>query len=137
MSSPSETSFVPKDNVPHTFGHTTVCLYLEVDMAMSYSERFYAFMVSKSALEAAGIPHNQMLQILAGITCTAPKKVILSLLKMPQIRTDVHQTSCMQNCLATFCSSQLSRQTHPPIPSLSLCDCLLKTGLFKTHKLAM
>jgi hypothetical protein len=77
MSSPSETSFVPKDNVPRTFGRTTVYVYPEVDTTMSYSERSYAFMVTKSALEAAGIPHDQMLQILAGITRTAPLVSVL------------------------------------------------------------
>jgi hypothetical protein len=44
---------------------------------MLYSERSYAFMVTKAALEAAGIPHDQMLQILAGITRKAPLVSVL------------------------------------------------------------
>jgi hypothetical protein len=39
---------------------------------MSCSEKSYGFMVTKSALEVAGIPFDQMLQILAGVTHTAP-----------------------------------------------------------------
>jgi hypothetical protein len=44
---------------------------------MSYSEKSYGFMVTKVALEAAGIPLDQILQILAGITRTAPLVSVL------------------------------------------------------------
>jgi hypothetical protein len=44
---------------------------------MPYSEKLYGLMVTKSALEAAGIPFDQMLQILAGITHTAPLVSVL------------------------------------------------------------
>jgi hypothetical protein len=39
---------------------------------MSHAEKSYAFMVTKSSLEATTIPFDQKLQILAGITCTGP-----------------------------------------------------------------
>ena len=74
---PSDMSFVPKENVPRTFGRQTVYVYPELAPDMSYSEKSYGFMVTKSALEAAGIPFDQMLQILAGITRTAPLVSVL------------------------------------------------------------
>ena len=69
---PSDMSFIPKENVPRTFGRQTVYVYPELAPDKSYSEKSYGFIVTKSALEAAGIPFDQMLQILAGITRTAP-----------------------------------------------------------------
>jgi hypothetical protein len=50
---PSDMSFVPKENVPCTFGRQTVYVYPELASDMSYSEKSYGFMVTKSALEAA------------------------------------------------------------------------------------
>ena len=74
---PSDMSFVPKENVPSTFGRQTVYVYPELAPDMSYSEKSYGFMVTKVALEAAGIPLDQILQILAGITRTAPLVSVL------------------------------------------------------------
>ncbi len=74
---PSDMSFVPQENVPRTFGRQTVYVYPEIAPDMSYSEKSYGFMVTKAALEAAGIPFDQMLQILAGITRTAPLVSVL------------------------------------------------------------
>ena len=74
---PSDMSFVPQENVPRTFGRQTVYVYPEIAPDMSYSEKSYGFMVTKAAWEAAGIPFDQMLQILAGITRTAPLVSVL------------------------------------------------------------
>ena len=73
----SDMSFIPKENVPCTFGRQTVYVYPELAADMSYSEKSYGFMVTKSSLESAGIPFDQMLQILAGITRTAPLVSVL------------------------------------------------------------
>ncbi len=45
---PSDLSFVPKENVPGTFKRQTVYVYPELAPDMSYSEKSYGFMVTKS-----------------------------------------------------------------------------------------
>jgi hypothetical protein len=74
MSTDFSTAFVPKENVSRTFGKQTVSVYPEIHQptTMSHAEKSYAFMVTKSALEATTIPVDQKLQILAGITRTGP-----------------------------------------------------------------
>jgi hypothetical protein len=72
MSTDFSTAFVPKENVSRTFGKQTVSVYPEIQPTMSHAEKSYAFMVTKSALEATTIPFDQKLQILAGITRTGP-----------------------------------------------------------------
>jgi hypothetical protein len=72
MSSDLSTTFVPKENVSRTFGKHTVSVYPEIMPTMSHVEKSYAFMVTKSSLEASTIPFDQKLQILAGITRTGP-----------------------------------------------------------------
>jgi hypothetical protein len=67
----SDTSFVPKENVPRNFGRQMVYFDLKLALDMSYSKNSYESMVSKSAFEPVGISFVQMLQILADITCTA------------------------------------------------------------------
>jgi hypothetical protein len=57
-SSAEDTSFIPCDNVLQTFGRTTVYIYPRIKADMSYSKTSNIFMVTKSALEAAGLPHN-------------------------------------------------------------------------------
>ncbi len=88
---PSDMSFVPKENVPRTFGRQTVYVYPELAPDMSYSEKSYGFMVTKSALEAAGIPFDQMLQILAGITRTAPLVSVLQSKFINFAKNAIHQ----------------------------------------------
>jgi hypothetical protein len=66
------TSFIPKDNVSRTFGKHTVSVYPEIENTMSHAEKSYAYMVTKSALEATTIPYDQKLQILVSITRTGP-----------------------------------------------------------------
>ena len=48
-------SFVPKDTVALNLGKHTIYVYPPVTKDISYSERSYAFMLSKSALESADI----------------------------------------------------------------------------------
>jgi hypothetical protein len=72
MSTEFSTTFVPKENVSRTFGKQTVSVYPEIQPTMTHAEKSYAFMVTKSALEATTIPVDQKLQILAGITRTGP-----------------------------------------------------------------
>jgi hypothetical protein len=71
-------NFVPKMNIPRTFGRQTIYVYPEIMPGMSPSEKSYGFMVTKSALETADLSHDQMLQILAGITRTGPLVNILT-----------------------------------------------------------
>jgi hypothetical protein len=77
MSTDFSTAFIPKENVSRTFGKQTVSVYPEINPAMSHAEKSYAFMVTKSALEATTIPFDQKLQILAGITRTGPLVSVL------------------------------------------------------------
>ena len=56
------TNFVPSDNVPLNLGKHTVYVYPSVHGEMSLSEKSYAFMVNKSALESADIPIKARLQ---------------------------------------------------------------------------
>jgi hypothetical protein len=58
----------------HTFGRQKVyIIYPRLTPDMSYYEKSYGFwMVIKLALKPVGIPLDQMLQILAGVTRTAP-----------------------------------------------------------------
>jgi hypothetical protein len=66
MASPVDTSYIPRHNIP------TVYVYPKVDQAMSYSKKSYAFIPTKLA-------PDQMLQILLGITHTAPLASALQL----------------------------------------------------------
>jgi hypothetical protein len=70
MSSNLSTTFVPKEKVSHTFGKLTVSVYQEIKPTMSHAKVSYAFMVTKSSLEATATSFDQKLQILAGITCS-------------------------------------------------------------------
>jgi hypothetical protein len=91
MSSTFNTSFIAKDNVSSTFGKQTVSVYPEIDNTMSHAEKSYAFMVTKSALEATTIPYDQKLQILASITHTGPLVGVLQC-KFPAIaNTEIHK----------------------------------------------
>ena len=72
MSSELSTTFVPKENVSRTFGKQIVSVHPEIMPTMSHAEKSYAFMVTKSSLEATTIPFDQKIQILAGITHTGP-----------------------------------------------------------------
>jgi hypothetical protein len=87
----SDMYFVPKENVPRTFGRQTVYDYPELAPNMSSSEKTYGFMVTKAALEAAGIPFDQMLQILAGITRTAPLVTVLQSKFVDFAKNAIHQ----------------------------------------------
>jgi hypothetical protein len=48
-------SFVPKDSIALNLGKHTIYVYPSVTEDMSYSERSYAYMLNKSALESADI----------------------------------------------------------------------------------
>jgi hypothetical protein len=72
MSSEFNTVFVPKENVSRTFRKQTVSVYPEIQSTVSRAENSYAFMGTKSALEATTIPFDQKLQIFAGVTRTGP-----------------------------------------------------------------
>jgi hypothetical protein len=85
------TSFIPKDNMSRTFGKQTVSVYPEIDNTMSHAEKSYAFMVTKSALEATTIRYDQKLQILASITRTGPLVGVLQSKFLAIANTEIHK----------------------------------------------
>ena len=72
MISNNEAAFVPKDNIPISLGKSTVYLYPSITPEMTYHEKTFGFMVTKSALEAADVPIKTKLQVLGdNLGCTA------------------------------------------------------------------
>jgi hypothetical protein len=57
MSSEFNTAFLPKENVPHTFGKQMILVYPDIE---PNTEKRYVFMVTKSALEATTIPYGKI-----------------------------------------------------------------------------
>jgi hypothetical protein len=113
---------------------------------MSYSEKYYGFMVTKSALlEAAGIPFDQMLQILTGITCTAPLVSVLQSKFILFAKITVHQTGnfevlschgCKNGCIlnnATLDNGNLKQTTNNEINA----DDRHPTGIIKKTRVLL
>jgi hypothetical protein len=84
-------SFIPKDTVALNLGKHTIYVYPSVTEDMSYSERSYAFMLNKSALESADILIKTRLQVFGDKMGTA------SLMGILQARYADHAVAFMRN----------------------------------------